>query len=544
MIFTRFILLFVFAASPPLLADSTPWRSALYPTDWQPGFSDAQGHFLHDFSYAGYHRGERPLPLRKDNLIDVTKPPYAADATGERDTTQAIQSAIDDAGKAGGGVVFLPPGTYRIAPAETNNSALKIQADNVILRGAGTDKTYLFNDTVAMRNKSVIEVKPKDFAWWYAEGKWAKRSEAAADIPNASTRIPVENPVLFAKGDLVVLRNELTDRFIEELGMTGQWTRENRKNGSLVFCRRVVSVEADAITIDVPTRYLLRKEDNAHVVKLPGRMVMEVGLEDFSIGMKEHSAAELGDHDYLKEGTPAYDAHQSFAVLLECAENCWIRRVNSYCPPGNTKGYQVLSNGIKLTRSRFVNVENCAWNRAQYQGGGGNGYLYTLCGSECLVRNCSGEAGRHNYDFQNTSATGNVILDCVTRKGQLASDFHMYFSVANLLDNVTCDTDFLEAVYRPYGSPMHGVTTSQSVFWNTRGLAYPQRKKCIVESKQFADGYVIGTRGPASAVDSDDFVEGVGLGDTLEPRSLYLDQLSRRLGTQVPISKPSTLPGQ
>ncbi len=533
---TAFALLAFCSVSP---AADAPWRSALYPENWKPCFADAEGRFLHDFSYAGYHRGERQLPKREGLVFDVSKPPFEADPTGKRDATSAIQAAIEAAGKAGGGVVFLPPGTYRIAPQGSDTAALKLQDDHVVLRGAGVDKTFIFNDTMAMRGKTAIEVKPKAAPWWFGEGKWAIESAARTDLPNSATEIPVEDPTLFAPGDLVIVRNDLTERFIGELGMTGHWTRENLKNRSLVFCRRVVSVDPEnkTVVIDVPIRYPLQKGDNARLIKMPGKVVSEVGLEDFSIGLKEHSGTELGDFDYVKEGTAGYDAYQSFAIVFEGAENSWMRRVNSYCPPGNTKGFHVISNGVKLARSRFVSVEDCDWRNAQYQGGGGNGYLYTVNANECLLRNCHGEAGRHNFDFQNPSSSGNVLLDCTTKDGFLASDFHMYFSVANLLDNVTCDGDFVEAVYRPYGKPIHGVTTTQSVFWNTHGVAYGKRKKIIVESKQYGHGYVIGTRGPANAVDSDDFVEGVGRGDTLTPRSLYLDQLSRRLRACLRIEK-------
>ncbi len=49
--------------------DAAPgaWRSALFPDDWRPlhagGRADSMGRYLHDFSFAGYRRGERP-PLR------------------------------------------------------------------------------------------------------------------------------------------------------------------------------------------------------------------------------------------------------------------------------------------------------------------------------------------------------------------------------------------------------------------------------------------------------------------------------------------------
>ena len=40
---------------------------------------------------------------------------------------------------------------------------------------------------------------------------------------------------------------------------------------------------------------------------------------------------------------------------------------------------------------------------------------------------------------------------------------------------------------------------------------------------------MIGTQGPACAVTSSDYVEGVGQSSKLIPQSLYEDQLARRL---------------
>lgn len=118
---------------------AAPWRSALYPTNWAPGFSDAQGRFLHDFSYAGYHRGEVPVPSRSGPLVDVTQAPYLADKTGNADATPQIQRALEDAGSLGGGVVYLPAGTYCVRPQGANSFALHLRYSNVVLRGAYRD---------------------------------------------------------------------------------------------------------------------------------------------------------------------------------------------------------------------------------------------------------------------------------------------------------------------------------------------------------------------------------------------------------------------
>lgn len=49
-----------------------------------------------------------------DKLFVVTDKKYKANTSGAVDATEAIQKALDDAGKAGGGTVYLPVGAYRL----------------------------------------------------------------------------------------------------------------------------------------------------------------------------------------------------------------------------------------------------------------------------------------------------------------------------------------------------------------------------------------------------------------------------------------------
>ena len=44
--------------------------------------------------------------------IVASEAPYGCDPTGEKDSTAALQQALDDCGANGGGVVFLPVGRY------------------------------------------------------------------------------------------------------------------------------------------------------------------------------------------------------------------------------------------------------------------------------------------------------------------------------------------------------------------------------------------------------------------------------------------------
>ncbi|MEU6652407.1 glycosyl hydrolase family 28-related protein [Streptomyces sp. NPDC046900] len=84
---------------------------------------------------AGYRAGVTRLP-RRPAVADVTA--YGAVADGTTDCAPAINRAIAAAGRAGGGTVIIPPGTYRI------DGLIRIGYDNVVLRGAGSDRTTLY----------------------------------------------------------------------------------------------------------------------------------------------------------------------------------------------------------------------------------------------------------------------------------------------------------------------------------------------------------------------------------------------------------------
>ncbi len=105
-------------------------------------------------------------------------------------------------------------------------------------------------------------------------------------------------------------------------------------------------------------------------------------------------------------------------------------------------------------RSRNVTLEDCFFAYPQYRGEGGNGYMYTLFGNECLLKNCTAKGGRHNFSFGEMGSTGNVLLNFHAIDGRLPCDFHMYLSRVNLIDNAVADGDYFAAVKRFTPRPM------------------------------------------------------------------------------------------
>lgn len=520
-------------------ADYLPsgWRSTLYPRQWAPGFADEQGRALADFSYAGYRYGEEPLPSKNGSLtVDVTAFPFRANNRGTKDATKAIQTAINYVSMRGGGVVYLPPGTYRVAPSFDRGAALSVMADDVVLRGAGRDQTFLLNTSTSMNRKSVIAVRPPVTGrWWIAP---AGGRNLAADAFAGSSSVKVYDPGSFSVGDLIVIRTEATPEWVASMGSPFGWNAESMD--ATTFLRRVTSVSPDGrIGLDIPLRadVLLRDAGTKPNVYLATRHLTGIGIEDLSIGMLEHrGGASLED-----------DVYESAAIRVTNVVDGWIARVGTYAPPQNRNGYHILSEGIWLNDSRNVTVRDCIVRYPQYRGAGnGNGFL--VRGSDNLLERCDVVGARHSYTFAYWHTTGNVVRDSSGAHASLASDFHAWLSAANLVEGMRLDGDWIDATYRYDGTYLqHGPTTSQSVIWNTVGLAPPDRPGYgfpggLVHSVQWGWGATVGTSGRYFGVITDpgtdgwladgfvDVAEGVGQGGTLLPTSLSGDQLARRKG--------------
>lgn len=511
------------------------WRSSLYPHDWAPGYADSEGRAMADFSYAGYHYGEAALPAKEDSFtVDVTAFPFRANNRGTKDATKAIQSAIDYVAFRGGGVVYLPAGTYRVAPQGSRGEALRVTADNVVLRGAGRDRTFLLNTRTQMNRKSVIAVRPPSAGRWWVTPAGAPN--LAADALAGSMSVRVSNPGSFGVGDLIVIRTEATPAWVASMGSPDGW--DASRMDATTYLRRVTSVDPDGrLGIDIPLRtdVLLRDVGTQPNVYVARRHLREVGVEDLSIGMLQHAS----------DAALAIDSHESSVLRMTNVVDGWVARVSTFAPPQNRSGFHILSEGIWLNDCRNVTVRDCLVRYPQYRGGG-NGDGFLVRGSDNLLERCSVVGGRHSYSFAYWHTTGNVLRDCSGAHATLASDFHAWLSAVNLVEGMRLDGDWIDATYRYDGTTLqHAHTTTQSMIWNTIGLAPPTRPgygfpEALVHSVQWGWGAVTGTSGRYFGVVNDpgtdgwradgymDVVEGVGRGRTLLPASLSRDQLARR----------------
>lgn len=506
------------------------WRSMLFPADWTPEFEGPGGLFLHDFSYAGYHRSEVALPLSTD-LPTFSVADYGATPSQSMDSTSGFQAAIDAAQSEGGGVVWVPEGLYRL------DGKLSVTGSQIVIRGAGSSKSKLyFTLATNMSDQSHIKFS----GTLTTDGD----QPLVSDGLSRSHLLEVEDATEFQTGDDVTIGWTITEAFIDAHNMTGTW---QAFNGTWVpfFRRTVMAVDTSAsphvMTLDVPLRYKAKVSDGASVRKESGAL-SEVGFE--AIGLS--NSVSFDD---------AWANVRVHVLEMRGVKDAWVRDVVSFVSPaapatGNGKDAHLQNGGIIVRASKRVTVADSSMGEAQNRGGSGCGYLFEVrTSSEILFRDCTAKEGRHNF-IQNWGfgLTGTVWLRCHSEDGFAVildsfpaigkvgySEFHHSLATANLIDSNTIH-DGWKAVNRLDWSTGAGHTATETVFWNNHGDGK-------IVSRQFGHGFIIGTSGGLDAVytltaseatgtSPQDFIEGVDEGDTLWPTSLFEAQLERRLGLQ------------
>ncbi len=501
------------------------WRSTLYPVDWTPAHTDASGAFLHDMSYAGYRASEAPLPVVTGPVFDVTA--YGADATGARDATASLQAAIDAAGAAGGGVVHLPAGTYRC------DDVLVVRHAGVVLRGDGPTHTFVrFTRTSGMTDRAHLT-----FQGSLREGT---DIPAARDFVARSNVVEVLDAGGLAVGQEVHVGWTVTEAFIADHGMTDTWVSFTGQ-WKPCFRRTITAIDTSVsparVTLDVPVRYAGKVRDGASLRPVSGYLT-DVAVEDLAVT----TVSTWGE---------AWGLNRTHAVLLDGVKDGWVRRVASYAPPDapDLLHDHLASGGVKVLNSRRVTVADTTMEEAQNRGGGGNGYLFEVSRSnEILTVDSTARNGRHNF-IQNWDfgTSGCVWLRTRSEGGRSYlgdwdpvgypsySEYHHSLAMANLVDQ-SFASDGWQGVNRQGESSGAGQSATEDVFWNTSGGGY-------LRSLQYGLGYVIGTDGMDLHTDPTewdwnnsgegtapaDWVEGVDAAATLDPPSLFEDQLARRL---------------
>ncbi|MET7455539.1 glycosyl hydrolase family 28-related protein [Streptomyces sp. NPDC005574] len=295
---------------------------------------------------AGYRGGAACFPHRP-RVFDVRA--FGASADGTTDSAPAINRAIAAAGRAGGGTVTIPPGTFRI------DDVIRVGHSHVVVRGAGSGRTRLYATRSlteligvygsryggdksswswaggliwlapeARWNSLVAAIRAKawPFEGWTGNRRDEWRPLTAVDPARQGSRtVTVERPDALRPGTLVLLRlaDDAGHTLLEHMAGGGPgpeayyWDDKTKLTSYVPYewPVRVTRVHGRTVTLERPLPLDVRPEWDpqftTHVPELTGSGVEGLTLEAVETPQQQH----LLDKGYN-------------GVVLQCAYDCWV----------------------------------------------------------------------------------------------------------------------------------------------------------------------------------------------------------------------------
>lgn len=269
---------------------------------------------LPDYSYAGYHDGQRPIP---DVSVVTSVKDHGAKGDGATDDTAAFQEAIRSV-EHGGGAVLVPAGRYVLG------DTVVIDRPNVVLRGEGPEKTVL------VVPKSLQQLHPvglsSDEKLGYAFGggfvvirgqvKGEKLADVAAEAKRGGRELVLSAAANVKPGDVVrLLMNNAPSlgRYLHgDLFDSGVATASHKN--FVDFTAQVVSVDGAKVALDRPLRTDVRAEWKPELWSYRPT-VSESGIERLSF---EFPGVPKKKH-LQEEGFNA--------IQVSGAVDCWVRDI-------------------------------------------------------------------------------------------------------------------------------------------------------------------------------------------------------------------------
>ncbi|MDU9050275.1 MAG: glycosyl hydrolase family 28-related protein [Candidatus Electrothrix sp. Rat3] len=501
---------------------------------WRPDLlaqADAGNMYLPDFSYAGYHSGEEPLPngegWKTINVLD-----YGATPNDETNDTKAIKNAITAAENISEPVILsFPPGKFIV------RNVLIIDKENFILRGAGSGiggtVLAVLRPMKEMTKPSLIQDLEEDivssnrrtdngdlfspFSWsggviWLGSTEFRGATGTAAETMGTALRgshtLSTKDASNVTSGDTVQLRyndNSTTNPLHDHVyGCSSADLPEGfggslSKNPEVWQNITVESVSGNVVKFKEPLNHDIQSGWSGQLKTRA--WFPEMGVEGIAI---EFPNVHYAGH-HIEEG---YNG-----IFIKDGLNCWVRDVK----------ITNSDSGIIIETSKNVTVQNVV-----IDGRGGHYALMTADSDQVLFRDFQSDTQTcHSLSFNTASRTAVYTHG---RVNAVSFDQHNGMNHQNLMED-------LDVVGETRDIWVHGGNDSErpthgafNTFWNLR---FSPAGQVPVQGTSIKDGpnaYMIGLSTDALLMFTygpDAYTEGLGRRD-LAVQSLYDYQLTRR----------------
>ncbi|TWT82676.1 Pectate lyase superfamily protein [Planctomycetes bacterium CA13] len=463
---------------------------------------------LPDFSYAGYHRGERPLPNTK---ADVSVKEFGAVGDGKSDDSEAFQKAID---ASGGKTIAVPPGAYVIT------KMLSVKQSSTVLQGAGPDRSILrfvtpLNDIKPNWGATTTGRRTSNYSWSggfiAVSGSFPRKklAEVTKATKRGDTSLIVSSVKQLNVGDSLRLTlSETHDQSLAKYLYSNDSGKIDKlgNRASVTFVARVTAIEKELnkITLDRPLRtdIQLRWKPTIYSAR---SSVEEAGIEGLGFEFPpipyEGHFTELGFN----------------AIALSGTRNCWLRNLRILNADSG-----IFLHGINTTAENIV-FESQRKVEPKRKATGHHGV--TLGGQDNLLTSFDFRT-RFMHDITVTrGSAGNVAAS--GRGIDLCFDHHCHAPHANLFTSI--DLGKGSRMFQSGGGAALGRhAASWTTFWGIQSAKLQSWPKDWGPDQMNMVG--VKSTEPAS-VGQGRWIEPINPQE-LTPMNLYQAQLERRLAKE------------
>ena len=476
------------------------------------------GDRIMDFSHAGYGGGGVSLP-------DVPVKRKVKPSGGEDDTS-IIQKAIDEVSqlpmkKGFRGAVLLEAGVFNC------NKPLVLSVSGVVLRGTLGENTSK-GTTIRMvgdKHTAIIIGKRTQESSGENEGSDDKQKTGSLQtfitdpyVPSGANSFTVADAKGFKTGDIIAIRRPVTKAWIKFMQMDNlvrdgkpqTWIGGARTE---VTERKITAISGNKLTLDVP----LSDSYDAKYLNPPGTLVTKI--------IPDPIVTQVGVEHLHIQCAPleiAYGQAPYSAILIN-GDDCWANDI--YCE--ETMNSTVLR-GNRITMQRVV-ITHTFPNL-----GASKPTDFSIEGSQILIDRCKVTGDNEYFVWTSSLITGpNVILNSTFNGHGSRIQPHQRWATGVLIDNCKVPDGGIDYMNRGVAGSGHGWTMAWAVVWNSLAKTF------IIQNPPGTLNWAIGCSGTrmqtARLFDSQPIEpEGVfdSHGKQVSPQSLYLAQLSERLGKQ------------
>lgn len=359
-------------------------------------FAEGKSTILPDFSYVGYRWGECPLPVVDYRVFDVCD--YGAvpdDGLSDRAAFEAAIAAATASGP-GGAVIYVPEGRYEMRDASSPNTPIVIDGDNIVLRGAGRDRSVL---SMSLPGKVLDETlwnTPEMLSFRFVRSRTDEQlflTDIIADAPCGSHEIEVKSVSELAVGQRVLVklagdkRAEAVAAEVAPHAVESEFAELIANGVHVTEYHTVKRINGKRVTFYEPL---------GHDIDPAGGWTLHAVLDRSGCGVEDLCFEGAFDQSFVHHKDALHDSGWRMLTFLRQAHG-WVRRCS----------FVNVSEALSVMLSCNVTVDDCI-----IDGNGGHSAIRSQASTNVLISNVEDRAGQYHSVGVSKTASFTVLHRC------------------------------------------------------------------------------------------------------------------------------------